>query len=205
MQKIKQAWTVFGIFCVFVTCLALRVALFSPLNSAMTVELDSSPSGEERRALLDEMESWKPRGAYVLVDTALNRVLLEKGDRQVLDAPCSTGSGKTLKAGEKTWIFETPRGEFVIQSRLSNPIWRKPDWAFLEEGLPVPSPDAAERYEKGVLGEYAFGIGNGYFLHGTLYTRLLGSNVTHGCVRLGRDDLRVVSSNVRIGTKVYIF
>ena len=50
--------------------------------------------------------------------------------------------------------------------------------------FPAVPTNAADRVEQGVLGEYALGFGKGYFIHGTLYTRLLGKNVTHGCIRL---------------------
>ena len=55
------------------------------------------------------------------------------------------------------------------------------------------------------MGDYALGIGNGFFLHGTLYTRLLGRNVTHGCVRIGDADLEYLYKTVPLGTKVYLF
>jgi len=64
---------------------------------------------------------------------------------------------------------------------------------------------ALERIEKGVLGDYSLGFGNGYFIHGTLYTRLLGRNVTHGCIRVGDEDLRKVFTTAGIGTKIIIF
>ena len=35
-----------------------------------------------------------------------------------------------------------------------------------------------QRFESDVLGDYALGFGKGYFIHGTLYARLLGKNVT---------------------------
>jgi len=60
-----------------------------------------------------------------------------------------------------------------MQSKLTNPAWVKPDWAFIEEGLEVPH-NQADWVEQGVLGEHALGFGKGYFIHGTLYTRLLG-------------------------------
>jgi len=63
--------------------------------------------------------------------------------------------------------------------------------AFIEEGEPIPT-DPRERFESGVLGEYGLYFGDGFLIHGTLYERLLGRNVTHGCIRLGRGDLRVV-------------
>jgi L,D-transpeptidase YbiS len=42
-------------------------------------------------------------------------------------------------------------------------------------------------------------------IHGTLYERLLGRPITHGCIRVGRDDLRFIAAAVRPGTPVYIF
>jgi L,D-transpeptidase YbiS len=125
----------------------------------------------------------------------------------VLDAMVSTGSGVILdnpgKPGTQ-WVFDTPRGAFTVQSKLANPVWIKPDWAFLEEGQDIPTT-AAERAEAGVLGEYALGFGNGYFVHGTLYTRMLGRNVTHGCIRLNDDDLRSLHQLADIGTPLVIF
>jgi L,D-transpeptidase YbiS len=91
-----------------------------------------------------------------------------------------------------------------VQSKSRNPIWRKPDWAFVEEGLPIPK-DPAERFEAGALGEYALYIGDGYLIHGTLYENLLGRSVTHGCIRLGRADLRELYRQVAPGTPVFVF
>jgi L,D-transpeptidase ErfK/SrfK len=83
-------------------------------------------------------------------------------------------------------------------------VWVKPDWAFLEEGMSVPS-NPADRVESGILGDYALGFGKGYFIHGTLYTRLLGKNVTHGCIRLRDDDLKTVYKLAKVGTPLIIF
>ena len=94
--------------------------------------------------------------------------------------------------------------EFTVQSKLINPVWVKPDWAFIEEGLAVPRSQA-DRIEPGVLGEYALGFGKGYFIHGTLYTRLLGKNVTHGCIRLNDEDLKSVYQLAKVGTPIMIF
>jgi L,D-transpeptidase YbiS len=49
------------------------------------------------------------------------------------------------------------------------------------------------------------GFGNGYFIHGTIYERLLGINVTHGCVRVGSEDLKIIFDKTPLGTAVFIF
>ena len=102
-----------------------------------------------------------------------------------------------LKEGAKgrVWVFDTPRGRFEVLSKTENPVWKKPDWAFVEEGEPIPK-DPADRLEYGSLGEYALYFGNGYMIHGTLYERLLGRPVSHGCIRLGREPLREVYRQV---------
>lgn len=159
------------------------------------------------KALSKQLSQLIPNQPYILVDTARNRLYVKHQEEVVLDAIASTGSGTILdKPGEgnSQWIFDTPRGEFLVKSKLTNPTWIKPDWAFIEEGLAVPQ-NAADRAEQGVLGDYALGFGKGYFIHGTLYTRLLGKNVTHGCIRLNDNDLKGVYKLARVGTPIMIF
>ncbi len=159
------------------------------------------------KILSKQLSHLMPTQPYILVDTARNRLYVKHQEQVVLDAIASTGSGTILdKPGEgnSQWIFDTPRGEFLVKSKLTNPTWIKPDWAFIEEGLAVPQ-NAADRAEQGVLGEYALGFGKGYFIHGTLYTRLLGKNVTHGCIRLNDSDLKGVYKLARVGTPIMIF
>ncbi len=167
-------------------------------------ETRPEPSKKEVARMERRLASIRPKGYYILIDTAANRLWLKRGEKVVLEAKCSTGSGRQLECQGRRWTFETPRGEFRIQAKIGNPIWRKPDWAFFEEGKTLPVNEN-ERYEKNVLGEYAMAIGDGYFIHGTLYNRMLGRNVTHGCVRLGSSDLIKLAQLVPIGTKVYIF
>lgn len=161
----------------------------------------------QHAALKQQLAFYAPAGPYIVVDTARNRLYVKQREEVLLDAVASTGSGTMLDhpdQPEQRWIFDTPHGAFAVQSKLVNPAWVKPDWAFLEEGRAIPA-NAAERVETGILGEYAFGFGNGYFIHGTLYTRLLGKNVTHGCIRLNDDDLRTVNRLADIGTPLIIF
>lgn len=158
-------------------------------------------------ALKQRLSQLTPAGHYIVVDTAHNRLYVKRGKDTVLTAVASTGSGTILDKPDQPgsqWVFDTPRGGFTIQSRLTNPVWVKPDWAFLEEGMNVPS-NPSERVEPGILGDYALGFGKGYFIHGTLYPRLLGKNVTHGCIRLSDDDLRTVYKLAKVGTPLIIF
>lgn len=147
-----------------------------------------------------------PRGVYIVIDSGLNTLTLRKGGEVLLQAVVSCGSGDVLEepGGKRSWIFDTPRGEFAVNSKLVDPDWIKPDWAFIEEGE-VPPKRFEDRVDSAMLGDYALGFGNGFFIHGTLYTRLLGRNVTHGCVRVGDKDLETVFKTVPIGAKLFIF
>lgn len=179
-------------------------------TSLTASELPAEPSRPEappRAEAVPKLARLAPLGIYIVVDTAQNRLSLRRGDKTLYTAIVSTGSGARLvdpRDPRRGWRFDTPRGVFTVRSKHVNPVWVRPDWAFLEEGLPVPS-SAEERIEAGVLGQYALGLGDGYFIHGTLYTRLLGTNVTHGCIRLGDEDLEYVFRTVPLGATVFIY
>lgn len=143
---------------------------------------------------------------YLVINTSDNSFRLYANRRLIREGICSTGSFVLLRNGDhQQWMFETPKGFFRVQSKTTFPVWKKPDWAFVEEGLPVPPPGHPSRFEYGVLGDYALGLGDGYLIHGTLYQRFLGMPVTHGCVRMKDDDLEAVYTTMSIGSKVYIY
>jgi lipoprotein-anchoring transpeptidase ErfK/SrfK len=178
------------------------------LRTADIKQLQKEARSLEKRvaALRRKHEALTPRAPYLIVNTSGNRIQVMKGNELLHEGVCSTGSYVLLKAAdERQWIFQTPRGMFRIRGKREYPVWKKPDWAFIEEGLPVPPPNARERFEYGVLGEYALELGDGYLIHGTLYKRMLGMPVTHGCVRLGDEDLRIVYNNLQYGSKVFIY
>jgi L,D-transpeptidase YbiS len=160
----------------------------------------------KNRTLQRRIERLSPLEVYIVIDSANNLLYLKKGLNTIREAVISCGSGNILEepGGRRRWVFDTPRGVFEVKSKLVGPYWLKPDWAFIEEGEKIPK-ELKDRIEAGVLGDYALGFGDGYFIHGTLYTRLLGRNVTHGCIRIGDEDLKVVYTASLIGTKVFIF
>jgi L,D-transpeptidase ErfK/SrfK len=202
-----------GVLLLLLVVTALTVKRIAPVEtpvvhpSPVQDKTSLRPLQDRYKTLSKQLAQIIPNQPYILVDTARNRLYVKHQEKVVLDAIASTGSGVILdKPGEgnNQWVFDTPRGEFLVKSKLTNPTWIKPDWAFIEEGLAVPQ-NAADRAEPGVLGEYALGFGKGYFIHGTLYTRLLGKNVTHGCIRLNDNDLKGVYTLARVGTPIMIF
>ncbi len=156
-----------------------------------------------------KLDKVRPKGIFVVVDHVRNHLYLRDGDKVILDALCSAGAGTLLTdpKSDRRWVFDTPVGRFFVRGKRKDPTWTAPDWDYIESGEPFPK-NYADRVQEGMLGEYALDLGggpSGYMIHGTLYTRLLGRNVSHGCVRVGRDDLRIIWQKVPIGATVFMY
>jgi L,D-transpeptidase YbiS len=204
-------------FFVFIYAPNLRDLVFRLAPQENSVRVDGSVDEQRYEAELltvakrvqakqKKLDSFVPQDPYLIIDTSGNQIFLMQGDELLHKGVCSTGSYVLLRASRnKQWIFRTPRGQFRVLNKMRRPVWYMPDWAFVEEGRPIPPRDSPLRYEAGVLGEYALALGQGYLIHGTLYKRFLGMPVTHGCVRLGDEDLAVVAKNMGTGSKVFIY
>ncbi len=184
------------------------------LQSLVTLLPASKSFARTQRAMSDEVEVWRYRvgrkvknDLHVLVDTRANKLYVKRGLLLLWEADCSVGRGGLLvdKATGRRWEFVTPRGQFEIRDKIENPIWTKPDWAFVEENKPVPLPGDPVRKVEGELGGFVMNLGDGYLIHGTRNEAALGRPVSHGCVRLGAEDLKKLFEIVALRTKVYIY
>lgn len=176
------------------------------LSEDTDIQLVKEKLTKEIHSLDSRLDRKIPSSYFIVINSSSNIFTLYKGKTLVKQDKCSTGSYILLKNGDaQQWLFKTPRGEFRIQGKITSPVWRKPDWAFVEEGLPVPPANHPSRYERGVLGDYAMSLGDGYLIHGTLYQRFLGLPVTHGCIRLNDENLELVYNSLQTGSKVFIF
>jgi L,D-transpeptidase ErfK/SrfK len=163
---------------------------------------------EKSIAKLDkQLDELIPKDCYMIINSTDNEFTLKKGNEIVRRGRCSTGSNILLESDkkQKKWLFKTPKGQLTVKSKKTDPVWTKPDWAFIEEGMKVPSPNDPSRFDEGVLGDYALVLGDGYMIHGTIWQRYLGLSVTHGCVRLNDADLDVVYHSLNKGSKVFIY
>ncbi|HEX2123847.1 MAG TPA: L,D-transpeptidase [Thermoanaerobaculia bacterium] len=144
-------------------------------------------------------------GTIVTVDLSTNQAYLFRDGTLIRKSRAATGSDKILKRGRRVWWFRTPRGRHQVVGKIRNPVWTKPDWAFIEEGKKVPPPNSPLRIEKGTLGKYALDLGERVMIHGTNEPSSIGKKVTHGCIRLPHDMLSVLWKEVPVGAEVYIF
>jgi len=167
----------------------------------------TSPADE--LAKLPPIPEDHPRGEnYVIISREWNRLWLMRDEQVLRAALCATGKGDTLtwEEGEKTWVFETPAGEFTVQHKTSNPRWVPPEWEYVERGEEPPDwlgRNRAASYD--MLGDYAINFGGDYNIHGTIYEGLLGQSITHGCVRVGARDLACIYPRVQKGTRVFVY
>ncbi len=172
----------------------------------VSLPANSQAARTELQRVRREMTRLRPSKPYIVIDTHANKIILRTMDSVIQIADCSTGTGGELvdTLTGRHWVFDTPRGIFTVSSMLVEPWWRRPDWAYIEESEPIPE-DEGERMDDEMLGKYAIGFGDGFFIHGTIYERLLGISVTHGCVRVGENELQNLYERTRIGMQVYIF
>jgi hypothetical protein len=71
--------------------------------------------------------------------------------------------------------------------------------------LYIPPIVTSNRQVEGELGRYALDLGDGYLIHGTSNPASIGRAVTHGCIRLGDEDIEWLYRNVPTGTAVHIY
>jgi hypothetical protein len=69
----------------------------------------------------------------------------------------------------------------------------------------MPPIGTHNRRVDGALGKYRLDLGDGYLMHGTPDKKSIGTAATHGCIRLGDDDIEWLYDNVPLGTRVYIY
>jgi hypothetical protein len=71
--------------------------------------------------------------------------------------------------------------------------------------LYIPPIVTENRKVAGELGRYALDLGDGYLIHGTADPKSIGKAVTHGCIRLGDEDIEWLYRNVPMGTAVHVY
>ncbi|MBN1384238.1 MAG: L,D-transpeptidase [Elusimicrobia bacterium] len=145
---------------------------------------------------------------YIIIDTKENILYIKQKGQILYRAKCSVGKGGVLrdKKTGRTWEFGTPRGIFTISKKTKDPVWIKPDWAFVEDNEEIPPIGDPSRRVEGELGKYALDMGFGYKIHGTKKEEFLGRPVSHGCIRLDTEDLEYVYNTIKLKkTKIYIY
>jgi L,D-transpeptidase YbiS len=209
-----QPWMVWSACAALGACIILATAVLALGDRCRVVRLDERAEGcsgvgadtEAERRTWKRLADLRPRGPFIVIDSHRNRLNVYEGEVVLREMVCSTASGTVLihPSGKKVWTFDSPLGERRVVRKTRQPVWSKPDWVFIEEGFEPPR-DSSLRIDTVSLGDYGLYLGDGYIIHGTLFQTLLGQGVTHGCVRLGDEDLKYVYGAIPVGARVYIF
>ncbi|MEX2395185.1 MAG: L,D-transpeptidase/peptidoglycan binding protein [Actinomycetota bacterium] len=126
----------------------------------------------------------------ILISTTTNRLKLYENGEVAKKYGVATGTGG----------YPTPRGQWYITQKRLNPTWYNPnsDWS---RGMPAfigPGPNNP-------LGTRALNLNaSGIRIHGTPDAGSIGSNASHGCVRMHMREVEELFEIVEVGTPVLV-
>jgi lipoprotein-anchoring transpeptidase ErfK/SrfK len=143
----------------------------------------------EPKVTSDELAAHYP--VVLAVDRGNFRISLFKKLKKVEAYPIAVG-----QAG-----LETPAGLYKIQNKATNPAWHVPDsdWAGSLAGTVIPGGAPNNPLKARWLGVY-----DGVGVHGTDARGSIGTNASHGCIRMLVEDVEKLYDQVPIGTPIYI-
>ncbi|MEA5502530.1 L,D-transpeptidase [Halotia wernerae UHCC 0503] len=123
----------------------------------------------------------------VVVDLSDRRTYVYAGDIVTASYP--------IAVGKQGW--ETPTGSFPVRHKQHDPIWRHPiTGKVFPAGADSP---LGERW----IGFWSDGR-NEIGFHGTPDIHLLGTAISHGCLRMRNADVRLLYEQVKVGTLVTV-
>jgi len=125
------------------------------------------------------------------VDRSHFRITLYRKLKKVVSYPIAVGV-----AG-----LNTPVGRYNIVNKAINPAWSVPSspWAGSLAGQVIPGGIASNPLKARWLG-----IADGVGVHGTSDRGSIGSNASHGCIRMLVEDVIKLYERVPVGTPIFI-
>ena len=117
---------------------------------------------QRRRTVEPRAAAAEDTALRILVSLSARRLWVVSGvSDTLLAAPVAVGSGKTLRASGRTWLFNTPRGVHVVLSKEEDPIWVRPEWSYVEvarrRGLAILSAKS-EYHRSSTATKFAWGL-----------------------------------------------
>jgi lipoprotein-anchoring transpeptidase ErfK/SrfK len=97
--------------------------------------------------------------------------------------------------------LDTPAGLYKIQNKAIDPAWSVPDsdWAGDLAGQVIPGGTPENPLKARWLGVY-----DGVGIHGTADEGSIGSNASHGCIRMRVAEVKELYDEVPVGAPIYI-
>lgn len=178
----------------------------------------STPIGKFRIVSKEKEPVWVPPDWHYVEEARKNGlrvVRLNRGDS--IDA--GTGSAATPPREKGLWALlgtepSTPGSDRVLKVKgdtiveIANGVERElPPGMMIRAGnsVVIPPVGVKQRRFANVLGSYRLNLGDGYALHGTQKIAELGRSVSHGCIRLGDQDMADLYAIANVGDEVVIY
>ena len=168
----------------------------------------NTPIGKLRVISKEENPVWVPPDWHYIEQArkaGMRVVRLNRGSSVSLGGGSSSGFWSWFGGGSSGPVLRV-RGNDVVK-----------DYGDYEQPLPpgemiyaggavvIPPIGTRQRQFDKVLGRYRLNLGDGYAIHGTQETSKLGQSVSHGCVRLGDDDIERLHAMANVGDEVIIY
>ncbi len=156
----------------------------NPVPSDLPQSLFPKALAQEKSSNSDKLEYGKQQ---VVVDLSDRRAYVYSSDVVIASYP--------IAVGKKGW--ETPTGNFRVTFMQHDPIWRHP----ITDQVFQAGPDSplGERW----IGFWSDGH-NQIGFHGTPDIEVMGTAISHGCLRMRNPDVRMLYEQVRVGTPVVV-
>lgn len=129
-------------------------------------------------------------GKFIIINVAQTKLSLYNREQVLAEFPVACGS--------PSW--PSPPGAWKIANKQRNPSWSNPgsSWAASMPKYIGPGPGNP-------LGTRAMALNaSGVLIHGTPSSWSIGSNVSHGCIRMYMRDVEQLFEMVEAGTPVFI-
>jgi L,D-transpeptidase ErfK/SrfK len=161
------------------------------------------------------IDPWTPKAGalvllplqFILPDAPRKGIVLNLANmRMYYYPPKQPGTLFTYPLGIGREGWNTPLGQTTVVAKKANPAWAPPESIRREhaaKGDPLPAvvPPGPDN----PLGKYALYLGfDRYLIHGTNKPYGVGMQVSHGCVRLYPEDIKVLFKKTRVGMPVRI-
>jgi lipoprotein-anchoring transpeptidase ErfK/SrfK len=130
-------------------------------------------------------------GNTIVVDRGVNELSFYDGFKLTHRYPVATAA-----AG-----YVTPAGQWTIVNKAENPTWYNPAPDTWGADLPMSIPPGPGN----PLGTRALYLdAPGIRIHGTYDVNSIGTNASHGCIRMMMGDVEALYPLVPIGTRVFV-
>lgn len=181
--------------------------VITPSKTGMVVDrqalaklVTEEASDPTRQPRLVPVKSKKPKLSAAKIRDEHHTVIVVNRNEHKLFLYKGFKVNKTYSVAVGMAGLDTPAGTYTINDKQVNPSWHVPNsaWAGDLAGTVVP-PGPSNPIKARWMGFY-----DGAGIHGTSDRGSIGSNASHGCVRMLEEDVIDLYDRVPVGTTIHV-